>query len=210
MEAKKGTTTVGIKGKDFVVLAADKMASMGDLTADLNTQKVHPISDHMALTTAGMVGDLQILTRFLRARIKRMTIEEGEEPHPRRIAIYLGTILNKNKYTSPYIVQLLLGGYKGEPYLASVDMAGGVTDTEPIMATGSGSPVAYGVLEANYKEGMTEKEAIKLAVQAVEAARMRNTFTGGREPGIDVAVIDKSGVRMLTPEDVAKIKKSLK
>ena len=209
MEAKKGTTTVGIRGKDFVVLAADKMASMGDLAADLNTQKVHPLSNYMALTTAGMVGDLQILTRFLKARINRMKIEEGEEPHPRRIAIYLGTILNANKYT-PYWVQLLLGGYKDGPYLASIDMAGGVSDTEPIMATGSGSPVAYGVLEANFKDNIDEKAAIKLAVQAIEAARMRNDYTGGREPGIDVAVIDKNGVRILTPEEVAKIKKSLK
>jgi len=208
MEAKKGTTTVGIRGKDFVVLAADKMASMGDLAADLNTQKVYPLSKYMALTTAGMVGDLQVLTRFLKARINRMKIEEGEEPHPRRIAIYLGTALNSNKYS--YWVQLLFGGYKDGPYLASIDMAGGVSDAEPIMATGSGSPVAYGVLEANFKENMDKKAAIKLAVQAIEAARMRNTYTGGREPGIDVAVIDKNGVRILTPEEVAKIKKSLK
>ncbi len=209
MEAKKGTTTVGIKGKDFVVLAADKMASMGDLAADLSVQKVHPVSKYIAITTAGMVGDLQILTRFLKARINRMKIEEGEEPHPRRIAVYLGTILNANKYF-PYLVQLVLAGYKDGPYLASIDMAGGVTDTEPITATGSGSPVAYGVLEANFKEGMKEKDAVKLAVKAIEAARIRNTFTGGREPGIDVAIIDENGVRMLTPEEVAKIKKTLK
>lgn len=209
MEAKKGTTTVGIKGKDYVILAADKMASMGDLAADLSAQKVFKLSDYIALTTAGMVGDLQILTRFLKARISRMKIEEGEEPSPRRVAIYLGTMLNANKYF-PYWVQLLLAGYKDRPYLASIDMAGGVSDTEPIMATGSGSPVAYGVLEANYKEGLKEKEGIALAIQAIEAARIRNTFTGGKEPGIDVAVITKGGVTFLTPEEVAKIKKSLK
>ncbi len=209
MEAKKGTTTVGIVGKDFVVIAADKMASMGDLAADLNTQKVHQVAPHMAITTAGMVGDLQLLTRFLRARIKRLTIEEGEEPHPRRIAVYLGTILNSTKYF-PYLVQLLLAGYKDSPYLASIDAAGGVTDTEPISATGSGSPVAYGVLEAGYKDGITKKKAIELAIQAIEAARIRNAFTGGREPGIDVAVIDKDGVTFLSKEEVAKIKKSLK
>ena len=209
MEAKKGTTTVGVMGKDFVVLAADKMASVGDLAADLNTRKVFKISDHIAMTTAGMVGDLQLLTRFLKAKINRMTIEEGEEPSPRRVAVYLGTLLNASKYF-PYWVQLLLAGYVGEPYLASIDMAGGITDTEPIVATGSGSPVAYGVLEANYKEGLKEREGIALAVRAVEAARVRNTFTGGREPGIDVAVINKDGVRLLSPEEVSKIKKSLK
>ena len=209
MEAKKGTTTVGVVGNDFAVLAADKMASMGDLAADLSTQKVFKLSDNIAMTTAGMVGDLQVLTRFLRAKISRMRIEDGEEPSPRRVGVYLGTLLNANKYF-PYWVQLLLAGYAKEPYLASIDMAGGVTDAEPIMATGSGSPVAYGVLEANYREDLQEGEGIVLAIRAVEAARIRNTFTGGREPGIDVAVVDKEGVRMLSPEEVLAIKKSLK
>lgn len=207
MEAKKGTTTVGISGRDFVILAADKMASMGDLVADLNTIKVFKVSDNIAITTAGMVGDLQILTRFLRAKINRMRIEE-EDVSPKRVATYLGTMLNANKHF-PYLIQIVLGGYAEEPYLASIDMAGGVTDSEPIVSTGSGSPVAYGVLEANYKGGLTEKEGIELAVSAVEAARRRNTFTGGKEPGIDVAVIDKDGVRLLSQDEVLKVKDSL-
>jgi len=155
-----------------------------------------------------MVGDLQILTRFLKAKINRMRIEEGEEPAPRRVATYLGTLLNASKYF-PYWVQLVLGGYVKEPYLASIDMAGGVTDNEPVTATGSGSPVAYGVLEANYREDLGEREGIELAVRAIEAARIRNTFTGGREPGIDVAVVNERGVRLLSPEEVMEIKKSL-
>ena len=209
MEAKKGTTTVGITGKDFVILAADKMASMGGLVADPSTQKVFKISNNIAITTAGSVGDLQVLTRFLKAKISRMRIEDGEEPSPKRVATYLGTLLNANKYF-PYWVQLVIGGCVEEPYLASIDMIGGVTDTEPIVATGSGSPVAYGALEANYREDLNEGEGIMLAIRAVEAARIRNTYTGGREPGIDVAVISKEGVRMLSPEEVLAIKKSLK
>ncbi len=208
MDAKKGTTTVGIVGRDYVILAADKLASMGDLEADRRTQKVYPISDHMAMTTAGLVGDAQLLVRFLKTKINRMKIEEGKEPSGKRVATLLGTILNSTKYM-PYMVQLLLGSYVEEPIVYSIDAAGGIGYEKRFTATGSGSPVAYGALEAGYKEGMSEKEAIKLAIRAVETARRRNVFTGGEEPGIDVAVINKDGVRMLTEEEVAKIKKSL-
>jgi len=118
MDAKKGTTTVGIVGKDYVILAADKLASMGDLEADRRTQKVYPISDHMAMTTAGLVGDAQLLVRFLKTKINRMKIEEGKEPSGKRVATLLGTILNSTKYM-PYMVQLLLGSYVEEPSAGS-------------------------------------------------------------------------------------------
>ena len=68
MEAKlnKGTTTVGIVCKDGIVLAADKRTSAGYLIADKKTEKVKKVSDHMAITTAGLVSDAQLFTRAKR------------------------------------------------------------------------------------------------------------------------------------------------
>ncbi len=206
VDPKKGTTTVGIKGKDFVVLAADKLACLGDLASDMRTKKIHPIADYMALTTAGVAGDAQVIARFLSARVKRMEISEGRKPSPKRIAVYLSTILNANRFF-PYLVQLILGGYLERPYLFSMDAVGGMEEVEDFTATGSGSPVAYGVLEAEYKENVALKDALKLAVRAIEAARIRNIFTGGKEPGIDVVYIDKEGIHWLSEKEVAQLKK---
>ncbi len=206
MEAKKGTTTVGIKGKDFVVLAADKLASMGDLASSVKTKKIVPIADYMVLTTAGVVGDAQILSRFLSARIKRMEISEGKKPSPKKIATYLATTLNANR-TFPYFVQFILGGYLDRPYLFELDAVGGIEEIDDFAATGSGSPIAYGVLEAGYRENIPLKDALKLAVKAIEAARIRNVFTGGKEPGIDVVYIDKEGIHWLKEKEILQLKK---
>jgi len=205
MEVRKGTTTVGIKGSDFVVLAADRQATMGHIVADARAKKILKLSDKMAITTAGLVGDAQILVRFLRARIKRMEIEEGKHPNPRKIVSLLSAILNANR-VFPYWVEFVIGAYDSEPYLFAMDAVGSLSEVRDYTATGSGSPVALGVLEAGYTENLKKEKAIELAVKAVEAARKIDIYTGGREPGIDVVVIDSSGVKFLKDEEIAKIK----
>ena len=65
MEVKKGTTTVGIVCKDGIILAADNRATAGFLIAHKKTQKVVQISDHMAITTAGLVSDIQLFTKII-------------------------------------------------------------------------------------------------------------------------------------------------
>ncbi|NPA86596.1 MAG: proteasome subunit beta [Candidatus Diapherotrites archaeon] len=208
-EVKTGTTIVGIKGKDFVVLAADKQSTYGSIKFNKHTRKIHPIADYMALATAGLVGDAQIITRFLESRVRSLEIELGEKPSPRAIAKYLGLLLNANKYF-PFWVGLILGGYKDEPYLASIDAAGGISEPKHYTAEGSGMPYALAVLESEFKENIKKNDAVKLAVKAVEASRKLDIYSGGEEPGIDVAIIDGSGVSFLEPKDVEKIKKALR
>ena len=206
---KTGTTIVGIKGKDYVILAADKQTTYGTIKYNKQTKKIHPISDYMALATSGLVGDTQILTRFLENRIRSMEIELGEKPSPKSIVKYLALILNSTKFF-PFWVGLILGGYKDGPYLASVDMAGGIVEPDKYTAEGSGMPYALAVLESDYKENMSVNDAIKLAVKAVEASRRLDIYSGGIEPGIDVVIIDKSGVRELSPNEILKLKKKKK
>jgi len=101
-------------------------------------------------------------------------------------------------------VQLLLGGYDDVegPSLYYLDLYGTVT-REKYMATGSGSPVAFGVLETGFKENMSVEEAVDLAVKAVNAALMRDGFTG---EGIDVLVIGREGVVL---EKTIQLKKTI-
>jgi proteasome beta subunit len=74
---------------------------------------------------------------------------------------------------------------------------GSVTE-EKYVSTGSGSPVAYGVLEPGYKDGMTVKEAIPLVVRAVSQAMKRDSASGD---SFDVAVISKDGYRELSEQE---------
>jgi len=202
---KSGTTIVGIKGKDFVVLAADKQSTEGFIKYNLREKKIYPIENYMGIATSGLVGDAQALVRFLESRVRFMELELGEKPSPRAVTSYLALILNSSKLI-PYFVGLIVGGYKEEPYLASLDVAGGL-DEQDYTAQGSGMIFALPILDEGYKKDMKERDAVRLAVRAVEAARRRDVFSGGHEPGIDVLLIDAEGARFVEEKEVARLKR---
>jgi proteasome beta subunit len=94
----------------------------------------------------------------------------------------------------------LIGGYDADEgnVLYSVDFFGALTK-EDVVSTGSGSPVAYGILEDEYQKGMSVKQVVPIAIKAVNAAIKRNAGTGD---GFDIAVITKeNGYAELTPEE---------
>ncbi|WP_423793410.1 archaeal proteasome endopeptidase complex subunit beta [Methanocaldococcus indicus] len=205
----KGTTTVGLIYKDGVILAADKRASMGNLIADKNAKKVHKIDDYLALTISGSVGDAQAIIRYLIAEARLYRMRAGRYLAPKNCATLLSNILHSSRFY-PYLTMLILGGYnldenKGE--LFSIDPLGGFSEEYTFTATGSGSPVAYGVLEAEYKKDLPLDKAIKLAIKAIKAASERDTFTGN---GISLAVINKEGVKILEDEEIDNFLKSLR
>ncbi len=189
-KALKGTTTVGLRTKDFVVLAADRRATSGYYVAHKRTRKIIQVADYMAVTTAGLVADAQVLAEWLSNHLRyhyyttkrRLTVSAAAE--------YLAAILHGSRFF-PYIVQLLLGGYDTAPRLFNIDWFGSVTE-EKFVATGSGSPTAIGVLEDQYREDMEREEAVRLAVRAVYSSIRRDSFTGN---GVDAVLIDREGVK---------------
>ena len=191
METKKtGTTTVGIKVKDGVVLAADTQASLDHMVETLNIKKIVPITDRIAITTAGSVGDVQALARMLEAEARYYRFTWNREMNTRAMANLLSNILNENKWF-PYMVQIIIGGYVDEPTLANLDPLGGLV-FDDYTATGSGSPFAIAVLEEGFKKDMSVEEAKELAVRAVKTAGKRDVYTGDRK--VQVVVITKDGM----------------
>jgi len=178
-EKKTGTTTVGIKVKNGVVLAADTQASLGSMIESLNVRKVILITDRIAITTAGTVGDLQALARMLEAQARYYEFTWGRPMTTRAMANLLSNILNENKWF-PYMVQIIIGGYVDKPELASLDALGGLV-FDNYTSTGSGSPFAIAIIEEEYDENMSIDDAKKLAIKAVRIAGKRDVFTGKRK-----------------------------
>ena len=190
-----GATAVGIVCKDGVVLAAEKKSTLGYLVASKEETKITPIAPHIAITEAGMVGDLQALARYMQAEIKLFELQNKKRIPVSAAATLLANILYSGRWSFfPYYVQIMLGGYdeKG-PSLFILHPDGSKLEEKKFFSTGSGSPIAFGVLEDGYREGMSTKEGIELAVRAVKAAVERDIASGGK--GIDVAVIDANGFR---------------
>jgi proteasome beta subunit len=197
---KTGTTTVGIVCKDGVVLAAEKKSTMGYLVASKESEKIIPIADHIALTIAGVSGDAQTLARYMQAELKIFELENKRRLSVKGAATLLANILQGSKYF-PYYVQLIIAGYDDAPRIYDLDAIGGVEEEKKFFSTGSGSPIALGVLEDNFKEGMSIEDGIKLAVRAIKSAIERDIGSGGK--AIDIAVISKEGIK-ITRQELSK------
>ena len=76
-EMKTGTTTLGIKCKDGIVLATDRKVTSGFFIAG-SYEKVVKITDDIAVTTAGTVSDIQLLTHLITAELKLRTLRTGK------------------------------------------------------------------------------------------------------------------------------------
>lgn len=200
-ELKTGTTTVGIVTKESVVLAADMRASMGHLAYDEEVNKIYKITDNVALTIAGSVGDALTLVRFLRSHAKLFEIERETKITPKAIATYISNILNSNRFY-PFFVQFIIGGVNTKPEMFDVDPSGGLLERKKFAVTGSGTELAMAILDQGYSDGMTTEEGIKLAIKSVNASKKRDIFSGG--VSVKVMVIDKNGSKELNENEVQK------
>lgn len=192
-----GTTTMGLVCKDGIVLGTDTRATLGTFVAHKRAKKVYAIDDHVAMTIAGGVADAQTVVEMLRANSKLYKYEKGMPIPISAVARLAANLLFQSRYY-PFILQSIIGGMDDTGgHIFALDPLGSVTE-EKYVSTGSGSPVAYGVLEPGYKEGMSMKEAIPLVVRAVSSAMKRDSASGD---SFDVAVISKDGYRELSEQE---------
>ena len=187
LKAIHGTTTVGLIADNRVILAADKRATAGTLIASRRVTKIVKLTDYSAMTISGLVADAQALADIVREESRFYALTMGTKLSVKGIATLLSNILFSSKFF-PYIVQLIVGGYDTKPRLYVLDLYGSITE-EQYAATGSGSPVAYGVLEEQYRPDLTLDEATEIAAKAVKSAILRDSATGD---GIDIVIIGEN------------------
>ena len=202
----KGTTTVGIVCRDGVVLATEQRATMGNFIASKTAKKIYQIDDLVGMTTAGSVGDAQQIVRVISVESKLFKMRRQESVTIKGITTLLSNLLSGQRYY-PLMVQLLIGGVdKNGPSIYSLDALGGNIEETKAVATGSGSPMAYGVLEDRYKEDLSVEEGVDLAIRALHNAMKRDSASG---ENIDVVVITKDKYQRLDPEEVKKKREEL-
>ena len=196
---KTGTSTIGITFDGGVVVGADHRATMGHFIANKSVQKLFKIGDNLALTTAGLVGHAQSLSRTLAAEVSLYQLRRGQNMTVKGAATFTANLLSGR----PHWVQLLIVGVDADgSHVYSIDSAGG-SIPDVYCATGSGSPYMYGVLEDGFSEGMSRTDALKLAARALHASGQRDAASGN---GMDLAVITaKDGFVSLTQAEIAKL-----
>ena len=191
-----GTTTVGIQATDGIVLCADMRASAGYFIATNTTMKIQKIDVHAGLTLAGGVADAQNIVDVLRYHSNIHRVEKQRPIRIASLARLCSLIFHQNR-GYPFIADILVGGYDEDgPSLFNVDAYGSI-ERKQYVSTGSGSPVAYGLLDNEYNNNLTVDKAKILALRAVKSAIIRNAGTGD---GINIAIINKKGFQLLTNE----------
>lgn len=197
----KGTTTIGVVCKDGVILASDTRVTMGYYVAHKFGKKVYQIDDHLGMTIAGTVADAQKVVDILIANAKLYKINLNRPIPVSAAARIVANILFQNRYV-PLSTQVLVGGVdETGPHVFNLDPYGSLTE-EKSVSTGSGSPVAYGILEDKYHEGMTIKELLPTIAKAVNAAMKRDVASGN---SYNIITIDKNGYKELTDEEKNKL-----
>lgn len=205
-QVKKGTTTVGLICGGGVVLASEKRATMGSFIASRAAKKIYRVDERMGMTTAGIVGDAQTLVRLISVEAKLYKIRRQEPMSVKGMTTLLSNVLSGQRMF-PYIVQLLVGGIdRNGAHIFSIDPFGGNTDEKEIAATGSGSPIAYGVLEDRYSKDMPLEEGISLAIQALHSAMKRDSASGG---DMQVVVIKEEKYEEVGEEKIKELRNAL-
>ena len=197
----KGTTTIGVVCKNGVILSSDTRVTMGYFVAHKRGKKIHKIDDHLAMTIAGTVADAQWTVDILKANAQLYKLTNHRKMPVSAAARLIANLLFSSRYY-PLLTQVLIGGIDDTgPHVYSLDPLGSLTE-EKCVATGSGSPIAYGVLEDQYREDATVEELLPIVVRAVHSAMKRDTASGD---SFDVAIIDEKGFRELSEEEKKKI-----
>lgn len=204
--AVKGTTTVGVVCREAIVLAADKRAVAGEtyFIADKGIRKIHKITDNILVTSAGIVSDIQLIVKLTRAELKLKTIRTKTLPTVKEAANLFASILYQNiRKLSPIIgiTHFVVGGKDTEGFhLYEVTPDGSISEKNDYVASGAyGSIIGYGILEDEWRPNLSVEEGKQLAVKVVKTAIKRDASVGG---GIDIAIVDKGGVRVLEEERI--------
>jgi proteasome beta subunit len=199
----KGTTTIGVVCKDGVILASDTRVTMGYYVAHKAGKKVYKIDDHVGMTIAGTVADAQRVVDILTANARLYKINLNRPIPISSAARLVANLLFSARYI-PLATQVLVGGVdETGPHVFNLDPYGSLTE-EKSVSTGSGSPIAYGILEDQYREGMTVSELLPVIAKAVNAAMKRDVASGN---SYNIIIIDKNGYRELSDEEKSQLLK---
>ena len=186
-----GATTMGVVCKEGVILASEKRISHGYMVLSRSGKKVFKITPNIGAACAGLISDMQALSREAAAYSNLFKLDYGR-PISVRAAAKLFSNLLFQRGLRPLFTETLVGGFDEEgPSLYALDALGSLLK-DKFIAVGSGAEIAIGVLEADYREGMSLEEGKDLVLRAIGSAVKRDVMSG---EGVDLLLISANEAR---------------
>lgn len=184
-----GATAIGLSYQGGILLAAEKRISYGNFVVNKNTRKIFPITDQVASACAGMVADMQVLTRQVGALAKIRKLETRREVETNSVAKLMSVIMFERRFF-PLLTQVIVGGVHTVPEIYTLDPLGSLLP-DKYAAVGTGAELALGLIDSEYKKDMTEDASKKLAIRAIKSSIQRDSASGD---GIDILSITSKGI----------------
>ncbi|MFX1344649.1 MAG: proteasome subunit beta [Promethearchaeota archaeon] len=184
-----GAASVAIKCKDGVVLGSDRRATWGYTVTNKSTRKVFKVTEYIGLASYGLIGDFQILVKILRAQANLYILDAGERISTRSLGKMVSNYLYSRKMMPLYTNLVVAGMDIGGPELYTLDAIGSLMPDD-YGAVGTGMLLSFGILESEYKPGMTVAAGEKLVEKAIRNSISRDVMSGN---GIDILTITKDG-----------------
>jgi proteasome beta subunit len=190
-----GTTILGIICKDGIVMAGDNRVSAGQgLIIQKDYEKVYPINDYLLFAGCGSATETQKVAKLLTAELKLKDLRSKSRPSVKKAASLLSNI---QVSASAFI----LGGFDENGEVSLYEIAGGFLNQvkDYTASFGSGMPYVLGLLERQYKKGLSVKEGIELAKEAIKSSTQRDMASGN---GIDIYSITKDGIKKEVGQEI--------
>jgi len=186
-----GATTIGVVYKDGVILASEKRVAYGYLVLSKAGKKVFKITENVGAACAGLMADMQVLAKEAAAQMTLYSLESRRPASVNAVAKLIAVLLFQHRLF-PLLTQTVIGGVDSEgPRIYVLDPLGSIIE-DKFACVGSGAEIATGVLESEYKEGMSLEEAKNLVVRSIKAAISRDVQSGD---GADLLIITSQGAR---------------
>ncbi|MEM1946453.1 MAG: hypothetical protein QW614_00735 [Candidatus Caldarchaeum sp.] len=186
-----GATTVGIRGRECVAIAAEKRFAYGYFVISKQARKVFKITNYVGAACAGVVADMQNLIKEVTAVANLYKLEQNTEPSVKTIAKILSWNLFGNRYF-PYFMETIVGGVDRDgPHVVVLDPLGSMIEDD-YAVVGTGAEIAVGVIENLYRRDMGPSEVYELAAKSIKASMSRDAGSGN---GIDILLYTSAGLK---------------
>ncbi len=190
---KTGTTCVAFLIKDGVIIAADRRTTAGFIVSD-KTEKVYNLSKSIVGTTAGHAADNQRLMRYMKGELKLIEFKTERTARVIEAAMIINSAQFSGLRSMGSIMSILLAGYddKNGVSLYNLSPDGTIVAHDGYACDGSGSIYVKSILDTEYRENLSEKEAIELLDKCFRASFKNDNASGG---GYISKIVNKMGIK---------------
>ncbi len=214
LEAPHGTTIVTLTYAGGVLMAGDRRATMGNIIANRDMEKVFTTDEFSVVGIAGTAGLAIELVRLFQVELEHYEKIEGTLMSLEGKANRLASMIRGNLGMAmqglsvvPVFAGYDLGDDAGRIF--SYDVTGGCYEEHDHHSVGSGSLFARGALKKLWRPGMDQADAVRVAVEALYDAADDDSATGGPDKGRriwpTVGVVDETGSRFVPGEEIEPV-----